>query len=277
MFLPGYHYPKDLCEKTVVSVDDGNVELQTARNDPLIKSFNRIQLSGWRANVDMQYCISRQKVISYCAKYVTKCEPHSQSLKDVYAMIVSENDRALKAVQKLLISTTAERDYFAQETCHLLLMLPITWFHYTSRPATPQFEEMTLLHFVQHYSMPKNVGEEPVARKMVVVRVRPYCSPDTSGLQYEQYCQQKLMLHRPFREYQQLKAGCDTYAETFAGYLQSGCIPPSLEDDLYRLQQQQQQQQDPGESDSDSEELSDEQGQHNQAREAALLQLAVVS
>ena len=34
--------------------------------------------------------------------------------------------------------------------------------HYNSRPATPQFEEMTLLHFAHHYSMPKNVGEEPV-------------------------------------------------------------------------------------------------------------------
>ena len=103
--------------------------------------------------------------------------------------------------------------------------------------------------------MPKSVGEEPVVRKkMVVVRVRPHCSPDTRGSQYEQYCQQKLMLHRPFQEYQQLKAGYDTYADTFAEYLQSGSIPPSLEDDLYRLQQQQQQQQDPGESDSDSEE-----------------------
>ena len=301
-----FHYPKALCEETVVSVEDGDVELQTARNDPLINSFNPIQLSGWRANVDMQYCVSRQKVISYCAKYVTKCEPRSQSLKDVYAMIVrglKENDGALKAVQKLLISTTAERDYSAQETCHLLLMLPMYMAscdfvmlsldgsrqveerleegksatalsaldHYISRPATPQFEEMTLLHFVQHYSMPKSVGEEPVVRKkMVVVRVRPHCSPNTSGLQYEQYCQQKLMLHRPFREYQQLKAGYDTYAEAFAGYLQSGSIPPSLEDDLYRLQQQQEQQ-DSGESDSDSEEVSDEQGQHNQAREEWML------
>ena len=75
------------------------------------------------------------------------------------------------------------------------------------------------------------------------------------------------MLHRPFREYQQLKAGCDT----FAGYLQSGGIPPSLEDDLYRFQQQQQLQQDPSESGSDSEELSDDQGQHNQAREEWML------
>ena len=56
-------------------------------------------------------------MISYCAKYVTKCEPHSQCLRDVYDTIVrglKEDDGPLKAVQKLLISTTAERDYSAQ-------------------------------------------------------------------------------------------------------------------------------------------------------------------
>ena len=96
-----FQYPKALCEETVVSVEDGDVELQMARNDPLINSFKPIQLSGWRANVDMHYCVSWQKVISYCAKYVTKCEPRSQSLKDVYATIVrglKEDDGALKAV-----------------------------------------------------------------------------------------------------------------------------------------------------------------------------------
>ena len=72
-----FHYSKALCEETVVSVEDGDVELQTARNNPLINSFNRIQLSGWRDNVDMQYCVSKQKVISYCAKYVSKYEPCS--------------------------------------------------------------------------------------------------------------------------------------------------------------------------------------------------------
>ena len=82
---------------------------------------------------------------------------------------MKEDDGALKAVQKLLISTTAERDHSAQETCHLLLMLPMYMAagdfvmlsldgsrqleerleegkpatalsalnHYTSRPATP--------------------------------------------------------------------------------------------------------------------------------------------
>ena len=27
------------------------------------------------ANVDMQYCLSRYRVVEYCAKYATKCEP----------------------------------------------------------------------------------------------------------------------------------------------------------------------------------------------------------
>ena len=54
-----------------VSVEDGDVELQTARNDLLINGFNRIRFSGWWANVDMQYSVSRQKVISYCAKLLS--------------------------------------------------------------------------------------------------------------------------------------------------------------------------------------------------------------
>jgi hypothetical protein len=55
----------------------------------------------------MQYCVSRRKVIEYCAKYATKSEPRSEPLKLVYKNIVkqlADEDKALKAVQKLLIS-----------------------------------------------------------------------------------------------------------------------------------------------------------------------------
>ena len=31
--------------------------LITARNDGLINSYNPVQLSGWRGNVNMQYCV----------------------------------------------------------------------------------------------------------------------------------------------------------------------------------------------------------------------------
>ena len=70
------------------------------------------------------YIISQKKVIEYCTKYVTR----SQSLRDVYTSIVcslKEGNNSLKAVQKLLINSVGEREYSAQETCHLLLQLPL--------------------------------------------------------------------------------------------------------------------------------------------------------
>ena len=92
---------------------DGALEVLTARNDPLINTHNPVQLSAWRANVDMQYCVSRTKVINCCAKYATKSEPRSQPLKDVYKHIIKglgDSDTSLKAVQKLLINSVGERD-----------------------------------------------------------------------------------------------------------------------------------------------------------------------
>ena len=68
--------------------EDGEPELSTARNDGLVNSFNPVQLSAWRANVDMQYCVSRHRVIEYCAKYATKSESRSQPMKEIFAKIV---------------------------------------------------------------------------------------------------------------------------------------------------------------------------------------------
>ena len=59
--------------------------------------------------------------------------------------------------------------------------------HYIGRPTTPKFNEMTLLHYVQQFAMPKQLGSNPSRRrKAVVVIVRPYFSPDPSGPNYEQ-------------------------------------------------------------------------------------------
>ena len=123
-----FNYPKALQTHTDVEDVDGALEVLTARNDPLINSHNPVQLSVWRANVDMQYCVSRTSVINYCAKYATKSEPRSQPLKDVYKHIIKglgDSDTSLKAVQKLLINSVGEGDYSAQETCHLLLQIPV--------------------------------------------------------------------------------------------------------------------------------------------------------
>ena len=126
-----FGYPKQLQPDTAIVRDEENNQepvLITARNDGLINSHNPVQLSAWRANVDMQYCVSKRKVIEYITKYATKCEPRSQTIKEVYSNIVrnlKDNGSALKVVQKLLINSVGERDFSAQETCHLLLQLPL--------------------------------------------------------------------------------------------------------------------------------------------------------
>ena len=272
-----FGYPKPLQPETAIVRDEENNEepvLITARNDGLINSHNPVQLSAWRANVDMQYCVSKRKVIEYITKYATKCEPRSQTMKEVYSNIVrnlKDNGSALKVVQKLLINSVGERDFSAQETCHLLLQLPLikstrdfiilsldgsrqvqerpddgetatassVLDHYIHRPQNSTFEFMTLLHFSQHYSMPKELGTTPKHHKMKIVSVRPYCSPDPNGPQYEQYCKQKLMLHVPFRHVDVLKGTCESFTEAYAIFLQTDNVPSSLEDDIRRLTEQQ--------------------------------------
>ena len=100
-------------------------------------------------------------------------------MKEILAKIVrslKDDNTSPKAVQKLLINSVGERDYSAQETCHLLLQLlmfkasrdfivlsldrscaveeqldedqPATALsildHYIARPTTPRFQNMKL-------------------------------------------------------------------------------------------------------------------------------------
>ena len=86
------------CNKSqAITTENGDSSLITARNDCLLNSYNPVQLSGWRANVDMQYVVSRRRVINYVAKYATKSEPRSKSLKTVYSTIM----KSLKDDDKL--------------------------------------------------------------------------------------------------------------------------------------------------------------------------------
>ena len=267
-----FGYPKPLQPHTDIAMEEEPTIL-TARNDGMVNSFNPVQLSAWRANVDMQYIVSRRRVIEYCTKYVTKSEPQSQSLKEVYTSIVrslQEGNTSLKVVQKLLINTAGARDYSAQESCHLLLQLPMFKAsrdfivlsldgsravqdrleedqratalsivdHYMHRPTTQPFNHITLIEFARQYSMPKTLGSQPTRRsRRIIVIPRPYCSPDPAGPNYEQYCRHSLMQHKCFRLMDDLLDGSETFVDAYAAFLQSGHIPPCLEDDVYRLLQ----------------------------------------
>ena len=70
---------------------------------------------------------------------------------------------------------------------------------YMSRPTTAQFQNMTLLDFVQHYTVSREPNSGPSKRKKkVVIIVRLDCPTDPQGPKYKQYCLQKLMLHVQF-------------------------------------------------------------------------------
>jgi len=80
--------------------------------------------------------------------------------------------------------------------------------HYIARPNNPNFEPITIVEYVRNYTMPKELGAQPNQRSNKVV-----------------------VITRPWK---------DTYTEAYAEFLQSEDVPPSLEDDIFRLQQHQQ-------------------------------------
>lgn len=269
-----FGYPKPLQCQTIISNEDCETELLTLQNDGLLNSFNAIQLSAWRANVDMKYIVSRRRVIEYCAKYATKSEPRSQPMRQIFQKIIDSlknGNTSLTVVQKLLINSIGERDYSAQKTCHLLLQLPMFKASrdfvvlsldgsrlveqnliegqpttspsildcYLTRPSTPLFNDMTLLSFAKAYCMPKQPSAEPSRRrKEVIVVVRPFYSPDHNGPDYDNYCRQKLMLHVNFRQISDVLGEYDTHADAYASFLHSSVVPPSLQDDIHIREQQ---------------------------------------
>ena len=70
-----FGYPKPLRPETTLLTEDSDPQLLTMRNDSLVNRYNPVQLSAWRANVDMQYCVSLRKAIEYITKYASKSEP----------------------------------------------------------------------------------------------------------------------------------------------------------------------------------------------------------
>ena len=106
--------------------------------------------------------------------------------------------------------------------------------HNSARPA---MAALTILQFVERYRIPKRIGDNLVRRKKeVVVIVRPYCSPDPEGPKYEQYCRQKLMIHQPFCQVDELLGAYEKHSSVYYQFLRCGKVPPSLADDIHRLE-----------------------------------------
>ena len=82
------------------------LSVDTKRNDPRINNRNPLELQGWRANVDMQLCVSTYGLAKYVVKYETESELQSKTLGQTFQMIVDgldKRDPSRKTVSKLLM------------------------------------------------------------------------------------------------------------------------------------------------------------------------------
>ncbi|KAE8751258.1 hypothetical protein FOCC_FOCC002086 [Frankliniella occidentalis] len=113
-----FKFPKALQEARDLVLNENNqYELVTERNDPLLNNFNPYILQTWRANIDFTPVLSKQALINYLAKYISQPEKESKQLID----ILKNDDKFVKSIiQRLYIQCCSERDYSAQETCHLI-------------------------------------------------------------------------------------------------------------------------------------------------------------
>ena len=82
----------------------------------------------WRENIDWQLVLSAHVVIKYIAKYTSKAEQSSKTYHQMLtrlANIENPEDFTSEVYRKILTETIVERDVGAQETCHMLLELPL--------------------------------------------------------------------------------------------------------------------------------------------------------
>jgi hypothetical protein len=78
---------------------------------------------GWLANTDINFCTGRKSVLEYIAKYISKPEKKTETYKELMQRVlpsVSSNNPVLSAASKLMNQLVGERDWSAQEVCHLL-------------------------------------------------------------------------------------------------------------------------------------------------------------
>ena len=82
----------------------------------------------YRANVDLQKIVDVQACARYMAEYAAKAEPRSQTVHSLFKSCVddlSNSSHAHKALRRAVLRSVGERDFSAQETCHVLLSLPL--------------------------------------------------------------------------------------------------------------------------------------------------------
>ncbi|CAG8502458.1 12012_t:CDS:2, partial [Cetraspora pellucida] len=216
-------YPKENSEYTFLRDDHhGKPELITARNDPI------------------------HAALQYIAKYASKAEPRSTAFSEILNQILRDSrsdDPILAPVQKLLLHSVAECDISAQETCHLLLGIPLyhssrsfvtlnlnkeapRWLHgtgsregnesiivsnarWTAKSPVKIYQErpVEFENFsLFHFNLIHKFTNNHWKRceRQNVIRIWPRPPPLRNGPQWEEFCYIKVLLHVCYRDLHQL-------------------------------------------------------------------------
>ena len=243
-----FGYPKELSGQTYIRDDNhGQPELVSARNDPYINPHNRLQLQGWRANVDLKPVLSIYAALQYISKYASKSEPRSEAFSEIFNKILNSSEpdgSSLSSIQKLLLNSVSERDISVQETCHILLGIPLyhssrnfitlnlneegaRWIRGTG--CRPNDEDFTKINeagrtnkspLKKYWDRPDEFedislykmyltykygnGTWNKSKNESIVRIWPRPSGLRNGNQWEDFCRLKVLLHIPHRSISQL-------------------------------------------------------------------------
>ncbi|CAG8720815.1 17502_t:CDS:1 [Cetraspora pellucida] len=256
-----FGYPKEIVEHTFIHDDDhGHPELITVRNDPYINPHDRLQLQGWRANVDLKPVLSTHAALQYISKYASKSEPRSEAFSEILNRILcnsNSNDSSLASFQRLLLHTVAEHDISAQETCHLLLGIPL---YHSSRQFVSlnlnkdaprvlcgagneneflindnigktvksslqkywdrpnELEDVSLYQLYLKYKFFN--GRWSKCKSENIIRIWPRPSPQHNDPQWEEFCRLKVLLHVCHRSLEQLIINNTTaWSDLFEHYI----------------------------------------------------------
>ena len=125
-----FHFPKKLRSEPELIVREGRKAwvFEPERNDTHLNQYNPLVSLCWLANTDFSPCCDPQAVANYAGKYCTKAEEKSATYAEISRMVlphVSDRNPVLSFVSKVINKLIGERDYSAQEICHVLLGLPI--------------------------------------------------------------------------------------------------------------------------------------------------------
>lgn len=270
-----FKYPKECVNESKIRfIRDNEVEFISKRNNPYLNSHSPQILKIWRANVDSQAIVSIHAVLTYIAKYASKAEPRSDSMKEFIRDSVQEsinNSHVQQIIQKNLIKMCAERDYSAQEIFWIIMGWPLyrssrqfvlinlepseTWEHlnvnkedgsisvlnslekYQQRPA--KFEQMSLSDFFSKTYKRDSVYS--LRRVPFILRVIPKVKYDPNCIDNEKFYKQQVLLHCAWRQLSDLNPDNDTWKIVYERHFNNnnGVFSSELDHILHNFEEQQ--------------------------------------